>query len=95
MEELQLRLLEKELMTKIFYFGAKRPFSPKSGGTMKNVKALNLYIGTNVLVYERSFCVKKTFSAKIVIFSLKMTQLNIFLCLTQAPNTAIQICRNK
>ncbi len=24
-----------------------------------------------------------------------MTQLKIFLCLTQAPNTAMQICRNK
>ncbi len=41
------------------------------------------------------FCDKKTFSAKIAIFSLKITQLKIFLCLTQAPNTAIQICRNK
>ncbi len=43
----------------------------------------------------QSFCVKKTFSAKIAIFSLKITQLKIFLCLTQAPNTAMQICRNK
>ncbi len=41
------------------------------------------------------FYVKKTFSAKIAIFSLKMTQLKIFLCLTQAPNTAMQTCRNK
>ncbi len=41
------------------------------------------------------FCVKKTFSAKIVIFSLKMTKLKIFLCLTQAPNTAMEICRNE
>ncbi len=24
-----------------------------------------------------------------------MTQLKIFLCLTQAPNTAMEICRNK
>ncbi len=24
-----------------------------------------------------------------------MTQLKLFLCLTQAPNTAMQICRNK
>ncbi len=61
---------------------------------MKNVIALSLYIGTNVLVYERrlmvkfwsmtKFCVKRTFSAKIAIFSSKMTQLKIFLCLTQA-----------
>ncbi len=38
---------------------------------------------------------KNTFSAKIAIFSLKITQLKIFLSLTQAPNTAVQICRNK
>ncbi len=46
---------------------------------MNNVIALNLYIGTNVLVYERrlmvkvwsmtKLCVKKTFSAKRAIFS--------------------------
>ncbi len=28
-------------------------------------------------------------------FSLKMTHLKIFLCLTQASKTAMQICRNK
>ncbi len=43
----------------------------------------------------QSFVLKRTFSAKIAIFSLKMTQLKIFLCITQAPNTAMQICRNK
>ncbi len=43
----------------------------------------------------QSSCVKKTFSAKIAIFSLKMTQLKICLCLTQAQNTAMQICRYK
>ncbi len=46
------------------------------------------------LVYDKGF-VLKTFSAKIAIFSLEMTQLKILLCLTQAPNTAMQICRNK
>ncbi len=43
----------------------------------------------------QSFCDKKTCSAKIAIFSLKMTQLKIFLCLAQAPNTAMQISRSK
>ncbi len=72
---------------------------------MKKVVGLNLYIGSNALVYERrlmmkvwsmtKFCVKKTFSTKIAIFSLKMTQLKICLCLTEAPSTAMQICRNK
>ncbi len=72
---------------------------------MKKVITLNLYISTNVLVYERrlmvkvwsmtKFCVKKIFSAKIAIFSLKMTQFKILLCLAQAPNTIMQICRNK
>ncbi len=38
----------------VFILGQKGHFFPKNGGTMKNVTALNLYIGTNVLVYERS-----------------------------------------
>ncbi len=37
----------------VFYFGAKRLFFLKNNGTMKKVIAINLYIGTNVLVYER------------------------------------------
>ncbi len=53
MEELQLRFLEKQLTTKFFILGQKGHFFPKNGGTMKNVIALNLYIGNNVLVYER------------------------------------------
>ncbi len=51
MEELQLRLLEKQLTTKFFLFWGK------NGGTIKYVIALNLYIGTNVLVYERRLMV--------------------------------------
>ncbi len=52
MEELLLRLLEKQITTKwFFYFEA-------NDGTMKNVIALNLYIGTNDLVYERRLMVK-------------------------------------
>ncbi len=38
--------------------GQKAIFSQKNGGTKKNVIALNLYIGTNVLVYERRLMVK-------------------------------------
>ncbi len=54
MEELQLRLLEKQLTTKFFYFGAKRPFFLKNWWHhQKKVIALNMYIGTKVLVYER------------------------------------------
>ncbi len=49
MEELQLRLFEK-----VFYFGAKRPFFPKKWWHhQKKVIALNMYIDTNVLMYER------------------------------------------
>ncbi len=103
MEELQLR---KTAYDKVFLFWGKMAiFSPKNGGTMKNVIALNLYISTNVLVYERRLMVKvwsmtkflcsKNISTKIAIFSLKKTQLKIFLCLTQAPNTTMQIYRNK
>ncbi len=36
----------------------KGHFSPKNDDTMKNIIALNLYIGTNVLVYERRLMVK-------------------------------------
>ncbi len=36
-----------------FILEQKGHFFPKNSGTMKNVIALNLYIGTNVLVYER------------------------------------------
>ncbi len=41
-----------------FYFGGKMAFFTKNGGTMKNVIALNLYIGTNVLVYQRRLMAK-------------------------------------
>ncbi len=59
MEELQLRLLEKQLTTKFFLIlGQKDIFFRKNGGTIKNVIALNLYIGTNVLVHERRLMVK-------------------------------------
>ncbi len=47
------------------------------------------------LVHDKVFVLKKTFSAKIAIFPLKITQFKIFLWLTQAPNTVMQICRNK
>ncbi len=68
MEELQLRLLEKQLMTKFFLFwGQKSNFFPKNGGTMKNVIALNLYIGTNVLVYERRLMMKVWSMTKFVL----------------------------
>ncbi len=41
------------------YFGAKRPFfSRKWERHQKKVIALNLYIGTNVLVYERWLVLK-------------------------------------
>ncbi len=42
---------------KCFILGQKGHFLPKNGGTMKNVIALNLYIGTHVLVYERRLMV--------------------------------------
>ncbi len=45
------------------FWGKKAIFSPKNGGTMKNVIALNLYIGTNVLVYERWLVLKVWYTA--------------------------------
>ncbi len=53
MEELQLRLLEKQLTTKFFISGQKGHFLKKWRHNQKKVIALNMYIGTNVLVYER------------------------------------------
>ncbi len=40
------------------------------------------------------FCVKKTSFAKTAVSCLKMSELEIFLWLTQAPNTLMQIYRN-
>ncbi len=46
-----------------FYFGAKRHFFTKNGGTIKNIIALNLYINTNVLAYERWLVLKVWYTA--------------------------------
>ncbi len=107
MEELQLRLLEKELTTIFFLFWGKKPFFlPKNGGTMKHVIALSLYIGTNILVYERrlmvnvwsmtkkSFCVKKPFFTKNALFSKIMSQIKRIVWLIQAPNISKHVSRN-
>ncbi len=47
-----------------FILGQKGHFFPKNGATTKNVLALNLYIGTNVSVYERRLMVKVWFMTK-------------------------------
>ncbi len=66
MEELQLRLLEKQLTTKFFLFwGKKAIFSPKKWRHhQKKVIALNMYIGTNVLVYERWLVLKVRYTGR-------------------------------
>ncbi len=43
----------------------------------------------------QSFCVKKTYFAKTAVSSLKISELEICLWLTQALNTSMQISRNK
>ncbi len=59
MEELQLRLLEEQLMKNIFLFWDKKAiFSQNMVAPKKHIINLNLYIGTNVLVYERRLMVK-------------------------------------
>ncbi len=64
MEELQSRLLEKQLTTKFFLFwGKKAIFSKKMAAPSKKVIALNTYIGTNVLVYERWLVLKVGYTA--------------------------------
>ncbi len=53
-----IKASRKTAHDKVFFIlGQKGHFFPKNGGTMKNVIALNLYIGTNVLVYERRLTV--------------------------------------
>ncbi len=48
----------------LFYFGAKRPFFlQKWRHHQKKVIALNMYIGTNVLVYERWLVLKVWYTA--------------------------------
>ncbi len=64
MEELQLRLLEKELTTKFFLiWGKKAIFPQKMSAPSKKVIALNMYIGTNVLMYERWLVLKVRYTA--------------------------------
>ncbi len=50
-----IKVSRKTADDKVFFIlGAKRPFSPKKWRHhQKKVIALNTYIGTNVLVYER------------------------------------------
>ncbi len=43
----------------------------------------------------QSFCITKQSFAKTAVSSLKMSELEIFLWLTQSPNTLMQISRNK
>ncbi len=63
MVELQLSLLEKQLTT-TFYFEAKRQFLHKKWWHHpKKVIALNIYIGANVLVYERRLVLKVWYMA--------------------------------
>ncbi len=70
-----IKVSRKTAHDKVFLIlGQKGHFFATYGVTMKNVIALNLYIGTNVLVYERrlmvkvwsmtKFCVKKPFFLK-------------------------------
>ncbi len=50
---------------KVFFILGQKShyFQPKNGGTMKKVIALNLYISTNVLVYERWLVLKVWYTA--------------------------------
>ncbi len=54
-----IKASRKTAHDKVFFIlGQKGHFPPKNGGTMKNVIALNLYISTNVLVYDKRLMVK-------------------------------------
>ncbi len=64
-KELQLRLLEKQLMTTFCLFWGKKAFFPNKWwhDQKKVIIALNLYIGTNVLVYDRWLVLKVWYMA--------------------------------
>ncbi len=62
-KELQLRLLKKQLTTKFFNFGATKTLFPRKWWYHKKIIALNIYIGTNVLVYERWLVLKVRYTA--------------------------------
>ncbi len=55
----RIKASQKTAHDKVFFIlGPKCNFFPNNGGTIKKVIALNLYIGTNVLVYERWLVIK-------------------------------------
>ncbi len=59
-----LKSSQKTARDEVFYFGAKRPlYRKKWRHHQKNVIALNIYIGTNVLVYKRWLVLKVWYTA--------------------------------
>ncbi len=64
-ERATIKASRKTVHNKVFfYFGAKRPFfHKKMVAPSKKVIALNMYIGTNVLVYERWLMLKVWYTA--------------------------------
>ncbi len=60
--------------------------SPKNGGTIKKHIALNLYIGTNVLVYERWLVLKVWYTAGWLTLS-PLHRLTLFMYVSQKVAT--------
>ncbi len=60
-----IKASRKTALDKVFFIlGQKGHFFSKNGGTIKKkVIALNMYIGTNVLVYERWLVLKVQYTA--------------------------------
>ncbi len=71
-----IKASRKTAHDKVFFkfWDKKAIFLPKNGGTMKNVIALNLYIGTNVLVYERRLMVKVWSMRKVFVLKKHFLQ---------------------
>ncbi len=62
-----IKVSRKAAHDKVFVIlGQKGHYFPQNAGTMKYVIALNLYIVTNVLVYERRLMVKVWSMTKIL-----------------------------
>ncbi len=82
----RIKASRKTAHDKVFFIlGQKGHFPQKNGGTMKNVIALNLYIGTNVLVYERRLMVKVWSMTKLFVLKRHFSK-NSYIFFKNDPN---------
>ncbi len=77
-----IKASRKTAHDKVFIFWGKKPISPKKWWHyQKKVIALNLYIGTNVLVYERWLVLKVWYTVGLPAMLLLLHRLSNCLCM--------------